>query len=271
MSHDATPLPWDVRLMNGTASVLFAVAGVALAAAALLWLARSPWLSIRTIQLEGDLQRNSVATIRANATPRLHGNLLSIDLDKARDAFETVPWVRQATLRRVWPDRLAVQLVEHRPVALWQSDDGLARLVNDRGQVFEANLGDVEDDALPEFSGPDGSAAQVLALYRRIEPMFAQHGMRPVSLQQSGRGSWSIELDGGATVRLGRGSEDELAERSERFLHTVEQVTERFQRDLEYADLRHADAYAVRLRGITTTIAAAARPAKTAKPPKKPR
>ena len=54
MSHDATPLPWDVRLMNGTASVLFAVAGVALAAAALLWLARSPWLSIRTIQLEGD-------------------------------------------------------------------------------------------------------------------------------------------------------------------------------------------------------------------------
>ena len=173
-----------------------------------------------------------------------------------------MPWVRQATLRRVWPDRLAVQLVEHRPVALWQGDDGNARLVNDHGEVFEANLGDVEDDALPEFSGPEGSAAQMLWLYRRLEPMFQSHQMQPVALQLSGRGSWSLELDSGATVRLGRGSQDELAERAERFLRTVSQVTERFQRDLEYADLRHADGYAVRLRGITTTIVPAAKAAK---------
>lgn len=262
MGRDAAPLPWDIRLMNGAASALFVVAGCALVAATLLWLARSPWLNIRAIQLEGELDRNSVATIRANATPRLHGNLLSIDLERARDAFEAVPWVRQATLRRVWPDRLAVQLVEHRPVALWQGDDGNARLVNDHGEVFEANLGDVEDDALPEFSGPDGSAAQLLSLYRRLEPMFVLHKMQPVALQLSGRGSWSLELDSGASVRLGRGSEDELAERAERFLRTVSQVTERFQRDLEYADLRHADGYAVRLRGITTTIVPAAKAAK---------
>ena len=42
--------------------------------------------------------------------------------------------------------------------------------------------------------------------------------------------------------------------RSERFLRTLGQVTDRFQRDLEHADLRHADGYAVRLRGITTTL-----------------
>lgn len=267
--NDAAALPWDIRLMNGAASALFVVAGVALAAAALLWLARSPWLNIRAIQLEGELQRNSVASIRANATPRLQGNLLAIDLERARDAFEAVPWVRQATLRRVWPDRLAVQLVEHRPVALWLGDDGNARLVNDRGEVFEANVGDVEDDALPEFSGPEGSSAPMLALYRRLAPMFAPYAMQPVSLQLSGRGSWSLELDNGATVRLGRGSEDELADRAERFLRSVGQVTERFQRELEYADLRHADGYAVRLRGITTTLTPAA--VKAAKKPARTR
>jgi len=72
-------------------------------------------------------------------------------------------------------------------------------------------------------------------------------------LHLSGRGSWSLELDTGATLVLGRGSEDELVARSERFLRTVGQVTGRFQRDLEYADLRHADGYAVRLRGVGTT------------------
>jgi len=263
MASDSA-LPMDIRLMNGAASALFALVGLGLCAALLLWLARSPWLNIRAVQLEGELQRNSVATIRANAMPRLHGNFFSMDLDQARAAFEAVPWVRQATLRRVWPDRLAVHLSEHQPEALWQAEDGSERLVNAQGEVFEANLGDVEEEHLPEFSGPEGSAAQMLSLYRRLAPLFAAYKMEPVALQLSGRGSWSVELDTGASVTLGRGSEDELLARSERFLRSVSQVTGHFQRDLEHADLRHADGYAVRLRGITTTIV----PAAAAKKPK---
>ena len=264
MTASDSTLPFDVRLMNGVASLLFVGVLLGLVAAALLWLWRAPVLNIRAIQLEGDLQRNSVATIRANATPRLAGNVLSIDLERARAAFEAVPWVRQATLRRVWPDRLAVHLSEHHPVALWLGDDGNERLVNDRGDVFEANVGDVEEEDLPQFTGPDGSSAQMLALYRRLQPLFAAHQMQAEALQLSGRGSWSLELDTGATVVLGRGSEDELVARSDRFLRTLGQVTGRFQRDLEHADLRHADGYAVRLRGITTTLVPAA--AATKKP-----
>jgi cell division protein FtsQ len=259
MAESAT-LPIDIRLMNGAASALYAIVAAGLLAALLLWLARSPALNIRSIQLEGELQRNSVATIRANAAHRLHGNIVSIDLDKARAAFEAVPWVRQAQLRRVWPDRLAVHLSEHQPAALWLGEDGSERLVNQQGEVFEANLGDVEDEKLPELSGPDGSAAQMLAMYRRLLPLFDGYRMVPVSLQLSGRGSWRLELDTGATVVLGRGSEDEVIARSERFLRTLQQVTGRFQRDLEHADLRHADGYAVRLRGITTTVVPAGKP-----------
>ena len=261
MASDSA-LPMDIRLMNGVASLLFALVGVALLAGLLSWLARAPGLNIRAIQLEGELQRNSVATIRANAMPRLSGNFFSMDLDKARAAFEAVPWVRQATLHRIWPDRLAVRLSEHQPAALWQGEDGNPRLVNAQGEVFEANLGDVEDEHLPEFSGPEGSSAQMLSLYRRLLPLFEAYKMAPMSLHLSGRGSWSVELDTGASVTLGRGTEDELSARSERFLRSVSQVTDRFQRDLEYADLRHADGYAVRLRGITTTLAPAAKAAK---------
>jgi len=261
MATDSS-MPFDIRLMNGVASLLFVGVLLGLLAAALLWLARAPVLHIRMIELEGELQRNSVATIRANAAPRLAGNILSIDLDKARAAFEAVPWVRQATLRRIWPDRLAVHLSEHHPVALWLGEDGNERLVDDFGDVFEANVGEVEEEQLPQFSGPDGSSAQMLALYRRLQPLWAAHQLRPEVLQLSGRGSWRLELDTGATVVLGRGSEDELVARSERFLRTLGQVTGRFQRDLEHADLRHADGYAVRLRGVTTTIDPAAAAAK---------
>ena len=249
-------LPLDVRLMNGVASAVFALAGVGLLAAGVAWLMRSPMFPIRSIQLDGDLARNSVPTIRANAAPRLAGNFFSVDLQVGRAAFESVPWVRRAVVRRVWPDVLAVRLEEHRAAALWEDAEpkrGGDRLVNAQGEVFEANLGDVEDEALPSLGGPEGSAVRMLALYRRVQPAFARLELGVERLHLSGRGSWRVELDSGASVELGRGSEDEIVARTERFVRTLTQVTARWQQPLEYADLRHAEGYAVRLRGVSTT------------------
>ncbi|MGK2900982.1 MAG: cell division protein FtsQ/DivIB, partial [Burkholderiaceae bacterium] len=57
-----------------------------------------------------------------------------------------------------------------------------------------------------------------------------------------------------AVLELGRGSDDVVVARSARFVATLGKVTDRFQRPLEYADLRHQDGYAVRLRGVSTTL-----------------
>lgn len=158
-------LPVDIRLMNLAAMAGFSLAAVVLVAAAIAWLLRAPLFTLRAITLDGDLSRSSLATLRANALPRLDGNFFSFDLERGRAAFESVPWVRRAAVRRVWPNRLAVTLEEHRAVALWQGqgDDDRAgeRLVNLQGEVFEVNLGDVEDEQLPLLSGPPGSSPQM--------------------------------------------------------------------------------------------------------------
>jgi cell division protein FtsQ len=251
------PLPGDVRLMQSTANAVFVLAAVALLAAGVLWLARLPVFAVKAIKIEGEVHRNSVSTIRANAAPKLAGNFFTLDLQKTRAAFESVPWVRHAVVRRVWPDRLAVRLEEHRAAALWAGDDGNDRLVNTHGEVFEANIGDVEDEALPRFAGPEGSTAAMLGLYRRLQPVLARLDEGDIeSLQLSVRGSWRATLDNGAVVELGRGSDEEVLARADRFVRTLAQVTGRYQRPLEYADLRHADGYAVRLKGVTTTVPA---------------
>ncbi len=257
----AVVMPPDVRLMNAVAQTLFVMAAVAAAVAGVLWLMRSPLFPIRGIQLDGEMARNSVPTIRANAAPRLAGNFFSVDLQRGRTAFEAVPWVRRAVVRRVWPDMLAVRLEEHHAAALWEGTGEDApgdRLVNSYGEVFEANVGDVEDDSLPSFAGPEGSAAQMLALYRRLQPTLARLDMAVASLHLSNRGSWRVELDSGAALELGRGTEAELMARSERFVRTYTQVAAKWHQPLEYADLRHTDGYAVRLRGVSTTPSALA-------------
>ena len=248
-------VPADVRLLNATAAALALAATLLLLATAVVWLSRQPLFAIRAIAVEGDIARNSVSTIRANAAPRLAGNFLTMDLGSVRRAFEAVPWVRHAVASRVWPNRLRVRLEEHRPVAFWGAEAGSEKLVNSFGEVFEANLGDVEDDALPTLAGPEGSSPHMLAMLARLEASLAPLGAHLEALSLSGRGSWQTTLDSGAVVEMGRGSDDEVAARTARFVATLGQVTSRYQRPLEYADLRHNDGYAVRLRGVSTTTA----------------
>jgi len=189
--------------------------------------------------------------VRANAMPHLAGNFFTMDLGRTRAAFEQVPWVRHAVVRRVWPNQLVVALEEHQPVALWEGDENSDKMVNSHGEVFEANVGDVEDDSLPQFAGPDGTSAQVLEMYRRLQPMFATMDAEVTALRLSGRGSWKVDLDNGATVELGRGTQEEVTERTTRFIRTVPQVLQKFHAPLESADLRHAEGYAVKLKGLS--------------------
>jgi cell division protein FtsQ len=176
-----------------------------------------------------------------------------VDLSKARAAFETVPWVRKAVVRREFPDKLRATLTEHVPVAHW-GNEADSRLINGFGEVFDANVAEV-DDQLPRLDGPLEQAGQVLGMYRVLQPLFAPHELVIDELKLSRRGSWSVVLDSGAVLELGRGRAEEVAARTQRFLTTVTPVARQYGRTLasvEGADLRHNEGYALRLRGVTT-------------------
>lgn len=250
------PLPLDIRLINATAAVLLAVFAVLLAGAAVSWALRSSWFAIAGIVVTGDVNHNNALTLKANVAPKLAGSFFTMDLARARQAFESVPWVRRAVVRREFPNRLHVNLTEHEAVAYWGPETE-PRLVNSFGEVFEANVDEVERDGLPRLQGPDGQAALVLAAYQSLQPLFDNLNMTMEQLELSGRGGWVSRLDTGAVVQLGRGNVDEVRARTQRFLTTLSQVTDQHGRKpeaLESADLRHESGYAIRLRGVTTTV-----------------
>lgn len=255
MNSVATPL--DVKLMNLTATVLFVLALVIVGLAAARWAARLSLFDIKGIVVSGDVSHNNAVTLRANVAPRMSGTFFSVDLPRVRAAFEAVPWVRQATVRREFPNHLHVVLQEHQAVAYWGSE-GELRLINNFGEVFEANVGEVEQDTLPRLNGPQGQSTEVLAMYRGLAPLFSQIEMPVDELELSTGGSWRVLLDSGASIELGRGGTADVAARVRRFLQTLTQVTSRYGRQanaLESADLRHDNGYAIRLHGVSTTPA----------------
>lgn len=248
------PTPIDVRLMNALSGALLALLGLAGVGLMLWWLARLPLFAIQGVTVSGDTTHYNAITLRANVIPRLEGTFFSIDLSQARQVFESMPWVRRAVVRRDFPNRLRVELQEHQAVAYW-GEEGDARLVNSYGEVFDANLGELERENLPHLKGPKGQSAQVLALYRELNPRFAPLEMTIEALDLNARGAWRLQLDSGTQMQLGSGQTADLVGRVERFLGTVTQVTARYQRrpeQLASVDLRHLDGYAMQLDGVAT-------------------
>jgi cell division protein FtsQ len=68
---------------------------------------------------------------------------------------------------------------------------------------------------LPRLGGPEGESAQVLAMYRALEPLLETLDLGLSELMLSGRGSWQLTLDTGATVELGRGTVPEVVGRTQ--------------------------------------------------------
>ena len=192
-------VPFDVKLMNITATVMFMGCLTACVMAVGWWLMRTPAFNIGRIVVEGELVHNNAVTLRANVAPVLKGNFFTVDLKAAQHAFEQVPWVQEAQVRREYPNGLRVALKEHVAEAFWGAETG-AGLVNKAGEVFEANLGELDREGLPRLQGPEGSAPRVLQMYRALEPALKPLDVALDSLTLDARGSWTLVLDNDALL-----------------------------------------------------------------------
>ena len=250
---DRTELPLDIKLMTVATRALVVLLGVLVAAALALWVLRHPMWTVRAITVQGDVTHQNAVTFRSQLASQMKNNLsasfLTLDLQQVRQLFEAVPWVRHAVVQRDFPNRLKVTIEEHQAVAWW-GQSGSGRLLNRHGEVFDASPDEGEE--LPELAGPDHESPQVLALFGSLKTEFSRLDMNVARLQLNDRGSWSVDLDSGTHIELGRGTPDELLARVQRFTGTLSQLTARYPGALQSVDLRYPNGYALRVRGVTT-------------------
>ncbi|MGE5160564.1 MAG: cell division protein FtsQ/DivIB [Betaproteobacteria bacterium] len=210
----------SVRVMNALAVLLATIACLIAAGGGLAWIAQRPHFSLRAIEVRGELQHVTSASVRAAIAGRLKGNYFTMRLDETRRVMENVPWVAQASVRRVWPDRLLVTLVEHRALGVW--NDG--RLLSDAGELFVANPAEAEiHGPLPAFEGPVAVARDAARRYYEFSAMLAPLGMRIAAIDVSDRRSWAIDVagDDGAATRLELGRDTDSIVLADRLAQVV--------------------------------------------------
>lgn len=228
---------WDrPDVLNAIATVLFSCAVVAIGYGLVLATVRLPVFPLREVRVSGTAGHVTRDQIEAAVRRELRGNFFTIDLAVARRSFERLPWVRQAEVRRHWPDRLDIAIEEHVALARW----GDTALVNTHGEVFRA----ASDVSLPVFSGPEGSAKEIAIQYAYFHRSLAAIGQVPRQVIVTPRRAWRIRLENGLTLEVGR---DQVEERLARFVGAYDQTIGRLARRIDHVDLRYPNGFAVRI------------------------
>ncbi|MGH8801234.1 MAG: cell division protein FtsQ/DivIB [Casimicrobiaceae bacterium] len=232
----------DTRELNAIAATLALIACAFLTWAILGWAARLPLFAIRHVVVTTPPVRTNPAWVASVVRGELSGTFFSMDLGAARAALARIPWVKSVALRRQWPDRLEVELVEHQPLARWNQQG----LVDTGGAVFVASYA----GELPEFDGPDGEAPTMVERYREWAPLLAGLSLRLTGLVLSPRGGWQIRAESGngpLAIELGRDHADERLKRFATAWGRTLGVLAREGRHVDRVDLRYRNGFAARL------------------------
>lgn len=199
---------------------------------------------IRELIVEGEFEHLDHEVLREKVADAIDANYFAVDLGRVERAAESLEWVRQARVRRVWPDGLRVTVQEHQLVARWGNNAWL----NDRGQVVEMSA--PEQSELLRLSGPEGSADDVLRRAHAWAGGLDAVGLQLKALTLNERQAWyavvsRAQSDVIFSVALGR---DGVPSRFQRFVKAYRALPAEKAARIDHVDARYPNGIALRLK-----------------------
>jgi cell division protein FtsQ len=154
-------------------------------------------LRIRTVETIGR-KRTAKADLTRTLAPLEGEYILTVDLDAVRKRLHALPWVRRASLRRLLPGTILVELEEYEPAAIWHAQGG-PRLIDRQGEIVPVDELEPWRD-LPVVAG-EGAPQQVAALFALLAA-FPDIAQRTTGAALIGGRRWNLLLDHRLEVRL---------------------------------------------------------------------
>lgn len=154
-------------------------------------------IQIRQVQLQGELKYLDARALEADLTRQFSGRYLDAALGQVISTVESHAWIATASARRVWPDTLVIDIVEQRPVAIYNDTLYLGL----SGDLFEPPTPVTEP--LPKLYGALSETMQVYSHYGVFADRFADVA-KVVSVARGNDLGWDVTLENGIRVRLGR-------------------------------------------------------------------
>lgn len=193
---------------------------------------------ITSVSLAGDYQLTT-DEILSTVGVTSRSSLLFLDASAARAQLQTLPWVADATVLKLYPDRLHIEITEREAFALWQKDRKVSVIAKD-GIVLETVIAQ-QFASLPLVvgKGAEKRAKDFLALIDKYPALRAQVYASVLVAERR----WNLKLKSGINVQLPEFAVESALDA----LIDLDREKKLLTRDIETIDLRLPDRVTVKL------------------------
>ena len=195
-------------------------------------------VSIQTVEIQSTLVNVDKHRIRDIAEGYIQDGFFTVNLSRFEEDLNEIPWVYKAKIKRQWPGKLAIRIIEQVPVFRW----GEQYLLNADGEKFHVDS--TEDfNSLPLLKGVDGREQYLMSLYYKYQTQFENMNASMLEIDEDARYDKRIALANKISINVGR----EFAEEQiERCLYSFAMFSKAEREAILSIDLRHSNGFAVR-------------------------
>lgn len=102
---------------------------------AYLFSREEPLFFLQNIKVNGISQLGDKETM-AKIAPHLTESIFKVDVTKVRDALTSHPFVKEVSVKRVYPFSIVIDVKEKIPSALWVAGDGTVHILDEKGEPY---------------------------------------------------------------------------------------------------------------------------------------
>lgn len=238
-------MKYNERLLSGkSVKLIFLAVSVFLLFALIRFTMNISYFQISTVDVVGirsdmPLKYVNKEQLFENLKPHLSGSYFNVDLDTAQQVAMQTEWVSDVKIEKIMPNTVRLTVKEHEPVARWIREGHSAGLVDGEGKIFQAAY---NGEKLPEFDGEVNVLPQMAQQYKTFADELHPLRLGILRLQYTPRASWTMMLNNGVELRLGK---QDVNTRMARFVdawqHSLNEIN-----GLDYVDMRYNDGFATR-------------------------
>ena len=194
-------------------------------------------LPVNKIRVHGAFVNVDEKMLHSAVSGVVAGGYFNADVERVREVVEQLPWVNEASVRRVWPDTLSVSVVEQKPIAVFKQ----VGLINVKGEIFKPTANKLSA-VLPIFDGSMKLNKLMISKYYEMNELLTAIDRKIVYLKIDARHAIELKLDNGLKLVLGR---ENTIHRLERLMRIYNKVLISRIDDVEVIDLRYTNGMAI--------------------------
>lgn len=184
------------------------------------------------------------ALIKKIVRENVRGGFFSLQVNQLRQALLEIPWVYEVSFRRIWPDRLVIDMEEQKAVARWGND----ALLNAQGDIFKPPIHSIPQQ-LPLLTGPPDSQQEVWQCWQQLNQIVQPLGVHITAMSLNARHAWQLTINDRLQVMLGRES---INQRMAHLVDIYPKVISDRQDEVERIDLRYPNGVAIQWKSKAT-------------------